>query len=195
MDPGIVTATPVPLGTRKRTRQTSSARSLSSTPHAEPDPLTPRGRWYAESAVLYNSNMSLNPRSRELLDVDATSFQAFLNPEGEVYDIRTTPRRRSSCWKFACSLHSIRSGVLRRLRRGDLANSRRSMHPTSLRGLATNVGDWFDRGPSLDTASVFDLAPYLVIDLQRAHVPLWPTANTSCSRACSRRCHVFRHSW
>jgi len=46
-------------------------------------PTMSRWRWYVESGLLYNTNISLTPVSRELFNVDAASFQAFLNPEGE----------------------------------------------------------------------------------------------------------------
>lgn len=47
------------------------------------DPSISSWRWYVESGLLYNTNVSLTPVSRELIDVDAASFQGFLNPEGE----------------------------------------------------------------------------------------------------------------
>lgn len=48
------------------------------------DPLpTSRLRAFVETGLLYNSNVSLTPISRELVDVNAAAFQGFLNPELE----------------------------------------------------------------------------------------------------------------
>jgi tetratricopeptide (TPR) repeat protein len=70
------------------------ARNLETLRQEFGDPPTPRWRWYVESGVMYNTNVSLTPISRELFDVDAASFQGFLNPEGE-YDILQRGTTRS----------------------------------------------------------------------------------------------------
>ena len=46
-------------------------------------PAVDRWRAFVETGLLYNSNVSLTPISRQLADVDAASFQGFLNPELE----------------------------------------------------------------------------------------------------------------
>ena len=48
--------------------------------------MKPLSRWRAsvESGILYNSNISLTPISRQLVNADAASMQAFLNPEFEM---------------------------------------------------------------------------------------------------------------
>jgi hypothetical protein len=50
---------------------------------ADSDPVAKRLRLFCELGILYNSNISLTPISRELLNVDAESFQAIFNPEVE----------------------------------------------------------------------------------------------------------------
>lgn len=50
---------------------------------SQADPDLKRLRVYLETGVLYNSNVSLTPISRELADSEAASFQGFLNPEVE----------------------------------------------------------------------------------------------------------------
>lgn len=55
---------------------------------ADSDPVPKRLRLFCELGVLYNSNISLTPISRELLNVDAKSFQAIFNPEVEWIAVR-----------------------------------------------------------------------------------------------------------
>jgi len=50
---------------------------------AEASPVPKRLRFYCEVGAIYNTNVSLTPISRELLNVDAKSFQAIFNPEIE----------------------------------------------------------------------------------------------------------------
>lgn len=50
---------------------------------AEAEPPTSRWRAFVETGVLYNSNVSLTPISRQLDNRDASSLQGFLNPEVE----------------------------------------------------------------------------------------------------------------
>ncbi len=55
---------------------------------ADSDPVAKRLRLFCELGILYNSNISLTPISRELLNVDAKSFQAIFNPEVEWIALR-----------------------------------------------------------------------------------------------------------
>ncbi len=55
---------------------------------ADSDPVAKRLRLFCELGILYNSNISLTPISRELLNVDAKSFQAIFNPEIEWIALR-----------------------------------------------------------------------------------------------------------
>lgn len=55
---------------------------------ADANPMPKRLRLFCELGVLYNSNVSLTPISRELLNVDAKSFQAIFNPEIEWIALR-----------------------------------------------------------------------------------------------------------
>lgn len=55
---------------------------------ADASPVPKRLRFFCEFGVLYNSNVSLTPISRELLNVDAKSFQAIFNPEIEWIALR-----------------------------------------------------------------------------------------------------------
>lgn len=55
-------------------------------PELDPAPVVPlarRLRTYVEFGALYNSNVTLAPISRQLVDADASSAQGFLNPEIE----------------------------------------------------------------------------------------------------------------
>lgn len=51
----------------------------------ESDAKTPENRFrsFVEAGLLYNSNVALTPISRQPFNVDASSFQAFVNPEVE----------------------------------------------------------------------------------------------------------------
>ncbi|WP_153559004.1 tetratricopeptide repeat protein [Roseimaritima sediminicola] len=55
---------------------------------SDADPTLKRLRVFLETGMLYNSNVSLTPISRELADADAESFQGFLNPELEYVAFR-----------------------------------------------------------------------------------------------------------
>lgn len=55
---------------------------------SEANPIPKSLRLFCELGVLYNSNVSLTPISRELLNVDAESFQAIFNPEIEWIALR-----------------------------------------------------------------------------------------------------------
>ncbi|QEG38317.1 tetratricopeptide repeat protein [Roseimaritima ulvae] len=50
---------------------------------SDADPAGRRWRVFLEMGALYNSNVSLTPISRDLVDNEAESFQGFLNPELE----------------------------------------------------------------------------------------------------------------
>lgn len=50
---------------------------------SDADPTLKRLRVFLETGVMYNSNVSLTPISRELVASDAESYQAFVNPELE----------------------------------------------------------------------------------------------------------------
>ncbi len=51
--------------------------------YSDADPELKRLRVFLESGVLYNSNVTLTPNSRELTNSDAGGFQGFLSPELE----------------------------------------------------------------------------------------------------------------